>query len=210
RPVSIWSKTPRAILTGSSLPIATALDTVDVHALRRLLASPADYSASGMTALSVLEATLRVRAYSVLDLGHSALGELDLLEAGLYRGLPTAAMRHWVMLSRAEALLVRRRAAEVLEILDDVAFSEYGMPHAELHRAHALVLLDRHQEAASLMNDLIPEVRGRSVRFTIRAQAMLHRARLGLGDEEGANAALIDALHKAAQTGLILPFFRHG
>jgi len=207
---STWPAIPRTALTGSSLPLAAALDTVDVPVLRRLLANPADYSASGMTALSVLEATLRARAYTVLGLGHSALGELDLLEAGLYRGLPTASLRRWVLLSRAEALLMLRHAADVLEILDDVAFSEFGTPHAVLHRAHALVLLGRGEEAAALLRDLLPQVRGRSVRFTIRAQVTLHRALLESGDEEGANAALVDALHKAAQTGLILPFFRHG
>ena len=210
RQFTSWSGIPRAQLTGSSLPLAAALDTVDVAALRHALARPADYSASGMAALSVLEATLRARAYAVQGLGHSALGELDLLEAGLYRGLPTPALRRWVLLSRAEALLELRRAADVLDILDDVGFSEVGSPHAVLHRAHALVLLGRGEEATHLLHDLLPQVRGRSVRFTLRAQVTLHRARLELGDEEGANSALVDALHKAAQTGLILPFFRHG
>jgi DNA-binding CsgD family transcriptional regulator len=207
---STWSRTSRTILTGSSLPLAAALDTVDVPELRRLLATPADYSASGMTALSVLEATLRARAYSVLGLGHSALGELELLESGLLRGLPTPSLRRWVLLSRAEALLVLRRPDEVLELLDETAFSPLGTPHAALHRAHALVLLGRGEEAAELLGDLLPQVRSRSVRFTIRAQVTLHRARLAFGDEAGADAALVDALHKTAQTGLLLPFFRHG
>jgi DNA-binding CsgD family transcriptional regulator len=207
---STWSRTSRTILTGSSLPLAAALDPVDGPELRRLLATPADYSASGMTALSVLEATLRARAYSVLGLGHSALGELELLESGLLRGLPTPSLRRWVLLSRAEALLVLRRPDEVLELLDETAFSPLGTPHAALHRAHALVLLGRGEEAAELLGDLLPQVRSRSVRFTIRAQVTLHRARLAFGDEAGADAALVDALHKTAQTGLLLPFFRHG
>src|SRR5690606_18667282 len=38
---SAWSRTSRTILTGSSLPLAAALDTVDVPELRRLLAAPA-------------------------------------------------------------------------------------------------------------------------------------------------------------------------
>jgi DNA-binding CsgD family transcriptional regulator len=182
---STWSRTSRTILTGSSLPLAAALDTVDVPELRRLLATPADYSASGMTAL-------------------------ELLESGLLRGLPTPSLRRWVLLSRAEALLVLRRPDEVLELLDETAFSPLGTPHAALHRAHALVLLGRGEEAAELLGDLLPQVRSRSVRFTIRAQVTLHRARLAFGDEAGADAALVDALHKTAQTGLLLPFFRHG
>ncbi|GGF40066.1 hypothetical protein GCM10010922_14280 [Microbacterium sorbitolivorans] len=205
-----WTGARRSPLTGSSLPLGAALDTVDVRELRHLLEAPADYSAPGMTALSSLEATLRARAYSVLGLGHSALGELDILAAKLPPGLPTPALRRWLLLSRVEALLVLGRADEVLEILDDATPSGPETPHATLHRAHALVLLGQGDMATTLMHDLVPQIRGKSVRHAIRAQATLHRALLGLGDVEGANAALVDALHKAAQTGLLLPFFRHG
>lgn len=205
-----WEGTRQSPLTGASLALGAALDTVDVRELRQLLDTPADYAASGMTALSALEATLRARAYSILGLAHSALGELDILNAKLPHGLPAPALRGWLLFSRVEALLVLGRAEDVLEILDGAAGSSPDTPHAALHRAHALVLLGRDEEATALLSDLIPRVRGHSVRHTIRAQATLHRARLGLGDIEGANAALVDALHKAAQTGLLLPFFRHG
>lgn len=164
----------------------------------------------------------RVEGYARVHLGHAQRvhGQLRVAEASFAKALPlweAGAANDPGLLSEARVLglyaslrLAQRRPKEALALLEEAMASDQGgelKPHLLLNRAKSLELLDRYEDAITVLQDAAPLVAlddDRRLRWVLQFSLTANLCHLGRFEEAAALLPRVRALAVEQNNGLDL------